>query len=143
MLNFFFTFFFFLFLGRLFFLVVWHSLFVGVMSSSGPPPAGQPGPATPTAVRYATRGPKNPTSRAAEAARERTLRRDKDNFSTLRDRSKGHIVNGPYKLRPPVKISTKTIDTDTIGRVNKGMLGIFEKCDRWVLHRLFDTNIIR
>jgi hypothetical protein len=47
------------------------------------------------------------------------LRRDKDNFSALRDRSKKHIVNGPYKLRPPVKISTKTIDTDTIGRLNK------------------------
>lgn len=58
--------------------------------------------------------------RAAEVGRTRTLRRDKDNFGTLHDRSKKIVTQGPYKVRPPPKISTKTIDTDTIGRVNKG-----------------------
>ena len=61
------------------------------------------------------------TGRTAEAGRSRILRRDKDNFSAFHERSKKHITNGPFRLRPPTKISTKTIDTDTIGRVNKGM----------------------
>ena len=90
------------------------------MASTTPTPPRQLGQAPSIASRYASRGAPSPTGRTAEAARDRTLRRDKDNFSALRDRSKKHIVNGPYKLRPPVKISTKTIDTDTIGRLNKG-----------------------
>ena len=87
-------------------------------STTGPPAATSPQASI--GARYAQRAPPSPANRSTEAARARTLRRDKDNFSALQDRSKKVTTQGPYKIRPPVKISTKTIDTDTIGRVNKG-----------------------
>lgn len=87
-------------------------------STPAPPVSGSP--KTPVGVRSVARRPVTPAGRVTEAARTRTLQRDKDNFGTLQERSKKLVEQGPFKMRPPAKISTKTIDTDTIGRVNKG-----------------------